>query len=147
VADVVPLIRPRYETAATLAEERRIAATLATHWRCRLEKLPVAYNLDYAAVREGRVAAWIEIKRRYRDLHAHRCVFLSLQKVGAAQHCFAASRKPAFFVVQFDDCLAYAPILGPRPIEFRGRADRGDWQDREAVAVIDPSEFRLIEPA
>jgi hypothetical protein len=138
-------IRPAYETEANRVEERRIADVLAATWDCDIVKLPRAYNLDFAAIRENRLAAWLEIKRRNRALRQFRCVFLSMQKVCAADELQSVTGRPSFFVVQFDDCLAYAHIVKQRDIEFRGRTDRNDWQDQEPVVVIPPEQFTVIQ--
>jgi hypothetical protein len=58
--------RPIYERPANLKDERDAIPKIERLWGCSLVKLPIAYNLDFAAVRDGRVVAWIEFKRRHR---------------------------------------------------------------------------------
>jgi hypothetical protein len=136
--------RPRYETASNIEDEQKIASALSDAWRCELKKLPTSYLLDYAAVRDNRVHSWIEVKRRRRALNQFPTVFLSLQKVMAAIRLSEVSGVRCFFVIQFDDRLAYACMTKRRPIEFRGRTDRGDRQDQEAAVVIGVEEFKTI---
>jgi hypothetical protein len=136
-------VRQRYETSADIAEERRIAGILSERWGCAVIKLPLSYRLDYAGVRDGRILGWLEIKRRHRTFHQFATVFLSLQKVFAAHDFFRVVGCPCFYVVQFNDCLAYTDILADRPVEFRGRTDR-DGQDQEPVVRISTGEFKVI---
>ncbi len=49
-----------------------------------------------------------------------------------------------YYVVQFDDVLAYVKIPTNRSIVFKGRIDRNDWQDQEPVVVINTDEFRIV---
>lgn len=137
-------VRPAYETPDDRVTEAGIAVTLGRIWRCDLRKLPNAYNLDYAAVRGSELLAWLEIKRRNRERLQYPTVFLSMQKVMAAHNLSAVTGKPSFFVVQFNDCLAFARVTANGPIDFRGRTDRGDWQDQEPVTVIDSQDFKII---
>jgi hypothetical protein len=136
--------RPRYETEGNTSDERRVASLLGAAWACEIVKLPTAYNLDFAALRDRRVCSWLEIKRRKITLHQFPTVYLSMHKVFAAHNFHAVTGLPCLFVVQFNDCLAYADMLPKRQIDFRGRADRGDWQDQEPVALISVGDFKII---
>jgi hypothetical protein len=138
--------RPIYETEETKAVELAMVAEIGRRWGCEVVKLPRAYRLDYGALRDKRLLAWLELKRRYRNLTDHDRVFLSLQKVTGARELNAVSALPCFLIIQFNDGFFYANILkGGRVIEFRGRTDRGDWQDQEAVIAIPHGDFREIK--
>ena len=137
--------RLAYETETDRAEENAITDMVCKAWSCTVVKLPVAYHFDYALLRQKEVMAWAEIKRRKRTLRQFNSIFLSMQKVFAAHNFHLVTRKPCLFIIRFDDCLAYADMLPQRRIEFRGRIDRGDWQDQEAVVVIPADDFKLIK--
>jgi hypothetical protein len=137
--------RPRYETASDREEETRIGNILAKAWDCEIVKLPISYNLDYVAIRNKQIFAWLEIKRRHRTLDQYRCTFLSMQKVMTAHLLHSVTGLRCLFVVQFDDQLAFADMLTERTVEFRGRTDRGDWQDQEAAVAIAPDDFIPIK--
>jgi len=123
-----------------------MARVLCDLWNCDVVKLPRSYRLDYAALRQKRVIGWLELKRRYRNFTDHDRVFLSLQKVLAARELHESTGLSCFFVIQFNDGFFYTDILlQRRVIEFRGRVDRGDWQDQEAVIAIPLSDFRSIQ--
>jgi len=142
------MMRPVYETETTRAIERSMAAWLEPVWNCNVVKLPRSYSLDYAALRGSQLVAWLELKRRNRALHEFPTVFLSVQKVMAARALCEITNASCFFVVQFNDCYAYSNILADgRGFAFRGRIDRGDWEDQEPVAVIPVAQFRIIGEA
>jgi hypothetical protein len=138
-------MRPLYETEHSLAIERSMAAWLEPLWNCKLVKLPHAYRLDYAALRDQQLVAWLELKRRHCAFREFPTIFLSAHKVLAARALRDASRVPCFFVVQFNDCYAFADILARgHAFGFRGRTDRGDWQDIEPVALIPVEQFKIV---
>jgi hypothetical protein len=142
---VVTSGRPIYERPANLKDERDAIPKIERVWKCTLEKLPIWYNLDFVAVRDHRVVAWVEFKRRKHKFGKFPDVFLSVGKLRSGLSLASVSTKvPAIFVVQFDDCLAQAPFLGEWPIGFGGRTDRDDWQDREPVALIPVEAFRVL---
>jgi hypothetical protein len=134
----------KYERQSDRDEEARIAAILSTAWNCSVRKMPERYTLDYAAIRDGQMVAALEIKRRHRGINQFGEVFINLNKVIAARS-FEHLGVKCFFVVQFNDCLAYADLAPKRRIEFRGREDRGDWQDQQPIVCISSTEFKIIE--
>lgn len=137
------MTRPLYETREDVERENEIARAIGAYFKCELVKLPIAYRLDWIALRDDAPVAWIEAKRRFKTLEQYGDTFLSLQKVLAARELNLVSNVRCLFVVQFDDCLAYADILKPptRRIAVRGRTDRGDWQDVEPVVLIPAIEW------
>jgi hypothetical protein len=137
--------RPLFETDGSRRDEEAIAESLQAAWKCSLIKLPISYKLDWMALRDGDAVAWVEAKRRFRELRQHPTVFFSLQKAIAARELHAVSGLPCFFVAQFNDCLAFVDVLprAHRRIEFRGRIDR-DGRDQEAVVVIPVNEWEII---
>lgn len=141
------MMRPQYETAEDLEREGEIAKAAGAFFKCEMVKLPRAYRLDWLALRDSTPVAWVEAKRRFRTLEQFGDTFLSLQKVMAARELNVVSGLRCLFVVQFDDCLAYADILNPstRKIAHKGRKDRGDWQDIEPVIQIPTAQWiRMI---
>jgi len=110
-------------------------------------KLPRSYRLDWAALRNDAITAWIEMKRRYRTFDQYDDTFLSLHKMIAAKELNAHTGLRCLFAVQFDDCLAYADLLDDFDwkITFGGRTDRGDWQDVEPIVLIPMRAFTILE--
>jgi hypothetical protein len=136
------MARPLYEDRLNLQDEEYVAGILQDKWGCALHKLPISYGLDYAATRgQHLLKFWLEIKRRNRTWHQYDDIFLSLQKVDAANRWHAASLCPAFFIVLLNDALVYTQIIQGWPTGLRGRTDRGDWQDIEPVQMIPTKAF------
>jgi hypothetical protein len=139
-------VRPIYETPENRAAEAEIAAVIERTWSCDLHKLPMHYKLDYMASKHDQLVAWLEVKRRHCNRDTYETIYLSLIKVMAAHSLHSITGKRCFFIVQFNDCLAYADILGERTVSFGGRTDRGDWQDEEPLVLIPKSDFTIIKP-
>lgn len=137
-------VRPKFETPEDLAIEAEIAVKLEAAWQCQMIKLPFSYKLDWAAVRKNEIVAFLECKRRHRELKEHPTVFFALQKLIAARELHSVTGLPCFYVAQFNDCLAYADVLDfRRKIEFRGRTDR-DGKDQEPVSVIPIADWQVV---
>ena len=139
-------VRPIYETPENRAAEAEIAAVIERTWSCKLHKLPLHYKLDYMACKHDQLIGWVETKRRLINRDTFEEIYLSLIKVMAAHTLHSITGKRCFFIVQFNDCLAYANILGERTVIFGGRTDRGDWQDEEPLVLIPNTDFTIIEP-
>ena len=136
--------RPAYETEKDREIELEIARQLSIAWRCDVVRQHKFAHLDFELRRSAATAAWAEFKRRHVTRDTYPNIFLSLQKVFVARRMHSETGKPCFFVVQFDDCLAYANMLPVRPIAWRGRADRNDPGDYEWVALVRQDEFKVI---
>lgn len=138
--------RPIYETNRNKRIENRIAEKLGEHWNCQIVKLKAAYaEIDRAAIRDEEIGAFVEIKRRYVDRETYPDIILSLSKVKEAFVLESCSGKPCYFVVQFNDCLAWAKmVVKGRTVRMAGRFDRDDPQDVEPCVAIPIDEFKVI---
>lgn len=135
-------MRLRYETASDRSAEREVAALIASRWSCTPVKLNDAYQLDYALLRDDKVAAWAEVKCRGKRYSTY---MLSLHKHIAARELSAAARCPALLVVRWPDWVGYLDLSAePDSVRMGGRTDRGDWQDIEPVAHFDVTRFRVL---
>jgi hypothetical protein len=137
-------MRPTYENEITLAEEREIRERVEKRWNCRMEKMPVAYRLDFCIMRAGKFIAWAEVKRRKRTFNKHPDTWLSLQKWLAALELNGRTRLPCVFIVKYDDCTAWADMLPKRKFSWEGRDDRNDPDDKEPVLLVPQSAFTVI---
>ncbi len=134
--------RPTYETQNHLSEEKGVVKEIEKTWACQAVKLPKAYQLDYAIIRQKEVVAWLEIKCR-NVLHGEYPTFmLSLNKWLAGERLARDTGKGFLLVVRYRDSLRYVNAKGiSNPeIGFGGRVDRGDWQDQEPCVFI-PTRF------
>ncbi len=105
-------------------------------------KLPIRYCLDYAALRNKKIVAFVEIKHRTNKIHAYPTYMLSLAKVQAAKRLAEDVKVPSFLVVQWIDALGTTNLANCKfSVEMGGRIDRKDSQDVEPVAHINLAEF------
>lgn len=136
--------RPIYENGETLAAEEATIRKAAKVWRCEYRKLPRQYRVDWAMVRAGKIAAWVECKRRHNKRNKYPSLMLSLSKVAHGLDLERQTGLPFLLVVEWDDCLAYLRLQGIGALRFGGRQDRGDWQDVEPVADFPVEDFEVI---
>ena len=109
--------REIYESAEDRAAEAEIADALGNRWGCSMVKLPPRYPVDFAAVKDGRIRGWIEIKKRNISMGQYTSIILSLKKLIEAQGLAHCTRIPAIFCVGTDDGIFYAEITTISPDE------------------------------
>ncbi|MFN7323059.1 MAG: hypothetical protein ACK5SP_02180 [bacterium] len=144
-------MRPRYETKDDLDREQHVAAILEQEWRCRLEKLPIRYHLDYVITQDGKAVAFCEIKtRRYsmEQIDKMGGYLMSIGKWTSAMALSDSSGLP-FILTAVTTCGVWYAVF--RSGEFdaddvlvRGRTDRNDWQDVEPCVLLYSSRFTRI---
>lgn len=136
------MTRPTYETASNLAAEMAVLRRLEHQWKCVGQKLPIAYQLDYALTVEDKIVAWAEIKCRttkYSDM------YLSLHKWMAGKNLYRDTGLPFILVYSFKHEIYWKPVHNDNPeLEIGGRWDRGDWQDTEPMAVFKLDTFKVL---
>ena len=138
--------RPHYETQETLDAEEKIANTISELWKAKLSKLPIRYKLDYAAERNGRIVAWIEIKTRKYKWADFDTFMLSLDKYLAAVELGKVTNLPVTLVVKWVDKVGYVDLLNcTGVVKMGGRNDRNDTQDVQPVIYIPMNNFRELE--
>jgi hypothetical protein len=122
--------------------ESSVISALSKKFNCTFRKMPIKYGLDYAALRNGRVVAFIEIKCRTCRSDKYDEYMISLHKVMAAAKLSSTTNLPCFLVVAWTDAIGYTHISAPS-VEFGGRQDRNDEDDIEPVALIPISHFNI----
>lgn len=157
-------MRPVYESARDLSEERRIANVAAKRWNVSVLKLAKFDCFDWAAYRQhveyqtsgdvcrpiGRpakeVLSFVEVKRRYCKFDTYPNIILSLAKAERALWRSEATKLPAIFLVGFDDCIAFAQVTRGQmsQITIEKRADRNDPMDEEPCIHIPMRDFKLL---
>lgn len=137
-------MRPTYESEADRVNESNVAGFVSSRWKCALKKLPKAYHLDYAIVRDGAISAWAEVKVRNDSYTLYR---LALQKWLKAIELVKATGKKSFLIVSWpvngERILMYYEIspLDSLQIIMAGRTDRNDPADIEPHVVIPVEKF------
>jgi hypothetical protein len=149
-------MRPFHETERHRAEERAMVERVAEAWSCRIQKLPLAYCVDWAlgSPRTRQTRAWVEAKDRstydWDFYERHGGVFLSAMKWATTRGLSRATGVPFMFLVKARD----GSLWYHRPDDWShdgvqidaGRTDRGDWQDVEPCILLRQARFARVEP-
>jgi hypothetical protein len=134
-------MRPLYETPESLEGERRVADLLEMYWSRKLVKLPIAYRVDFAVVKED-ITAWAEIKCRTAEYPE---MYLSLHKWMAGKELSRETGLPFVLVYGIKDKVYWKTVEKDEPkIVIGGRQDRDDWQDMEPMAVFKLDQFKTL---
>lgn len=142
-------MRPLYETEANLEKERSVALLFEQAYKCNLHKMPIKFNLDFAAERQGRVVAFVEVKNttypfeRYEDFGGYK---ISLAKWCAAEQMCRVGGVPFVLLVGFLDQVRYVRVDQFRHdgLVWWGRQDRKDPQDMEPAVVLNTNRFVMV---
>ena len=136
--------RPVYESEQDLFRERQLAVKAERAWRCQMVKQSKFNQFDYAAVRDGRVVAFIEMRNRSTPFEKYPTMILSANKMQAAQSMHLATGLPCLFLVQWTDATGFVSMLNQYPVIMGGRTDRNDPADIEALSSIPIGDFTLL---
>ncbi len=141
--------RPMYETQADLRNEAAVIEILSQKWRVNFHKLPIKYHLDYAATRNGKVVAYVEVKvRKYTMERIGQMggYMLSVGKLQTAKQLCEISSAAFCLAVQCTDGLHWIAIkdFTEFPVAITGRTDRGDSQDVEPCVLIPAGRFTSL---
>ena len=135
--------RKVYETQNHLNAEEELAQYGAFKWDCKMRKQDKFNQFDYVAIRNNKVAAFIELRCRSNEMDAYPTCFITTNKLSAAHSMHMATGLPILFLVGWSDKTGYADLTKQYPVTIGGRTDRNDAADVEAVAEIPISEFKL----
>lgn len=130
-----------YENAQDRRNEEEISQVVSFAWGVRLLKLPdMAYHIDRAVVdADDEIVGWAELKRRHFPFKAYPTVMLDVQKWTTGKVLSEATCAPFYFIVGFDDVLAfyeYSPNTRIS-VKYGGRtAKTRDVNDVEPVVHI-----------
>jgi hypothetical protein len=138
-------MRKTYETDGDLANEASIAKSIAIAFNCEVKKLNKFNQFDYAAIRNGKIVAFLEVKRRKCHSTKYKTIILSLTKVLLAHQIYSATNVETFFVVRWNDKTGICSIVDKFDVSIGGRVDRGDPSDIEPVCHINVGKFRGIK--
>jgi hypothetical protein len=142
----------RNETEDDLRQERLVADTLSHIWACTLKKITEdrLFLADFAAVHNGRVAAFVEIRCRSCSMDSFPTVFLPLQKAIWGQSVYTTTGVPYFYVVRFDedDVIAYKMISGfdmvPKRVTWVTRRTEPETHPDGPVIEIPTNLFKIV---
>ena len=141
--------RPIYETKEDLKKEIVIQSVLEDKWHCKLKKMPIAYHIDWIALRNNEPLAFVEIKHREKlEFGRFPTYMISLNKWLKAKELSKEVNVPFILVVKFMDGIYYGKYTNDMILDikygFNGRYDRGDTQDVEPMVYIPLSIFKNL---
>jgi len=138
--------RPKYETAADLDNEQRVANLLSGSGY-DMYKLPMRYELDFAIHdrKDGNsICGFAEVKARKVMHDAYPTVMISLSKVLKAKQLTDSTGLKCYLLLLYLDCLAKLDFAAEFTVAKGGRADRGDPQDADVCAYYKVSDLQII---
>lgn len=138
-------MRPPYETAQDLRNERDVIAAYADVVQYAYQKLPIAYKADYGLLDKdsGELKALVEIKCRNVNHDTYDTIILSLLKWHDINALAQRINIPAVFVIRYNDGVYSIPMREvPDAINIGGRTDRNDSQDIEPVIHYNVNRLR-----
>lgn len=138
-----------YETEKHLEKERHTALFFEQIFQCTLRKLPIKYQLDYAAERQGSIKAFIEIKcpnYTFEQFKKIGCYKISFAKWCAAEQMSRVAGVPFVLVVGLLDQVRYMRTddFMADSVTWWGRTDRNDSQDMEPAVVLHLDRFVML---
>ena len=138
--------RPIYETQADRDNEQGIARIVEQRFGCTLHKMPMKYTLDFAAVRNDSVVAFIEARQRKIPSTQYDEYMIALHKLADAHKLTQLTSLPCRLVVRWSDNVTKMIKLPPDDYEIRigGSTRRGDWQDIEPLAYFKIADMKDI---
>ena len=91
------------ETDETKRNEDLFRKRIEKSWNVEMEHLSTAYSLDWAAKREGEIAAFIEMKCRTNAFDKYPTYMIGLKKWNACRMFTSSSHIPVFLAIGFTD--------------------------------------------
>ena len=143
-------MRQMYESSSDRSNEQSVAARLAAAWGGTYEKLPISYRMDYAVVKGGEIAAFVEVKSRHMTWGQYPTVMISMSKVLTAANYYNTLGLHTMFVVsttdgrlhytRLSDIHLHAKLVhGGRTVQTR------DGGDVEPCYMIPNAQFSEIQ--
>jgi len=136
--------RPLYETEGQRKREYEVAIKAAETWKCKAQKIPISYHLDYAFMRDDKLCAWAEVKCRTNHVNAYPTYMLSMNKIMHGIQMNTITGAAFVLIVEFTNGIYWVKPEGKYTIGFNGRRDRNDTADMEPVAYIPMNEFKPL---
>lgn len=138
--------RPVYETAYNRERQFEIAAEIGARWKCAMFELPRRYEIDFAAVREERLVAAVEVKERTHLFAEYPDVILSLGKWLALRR-YEEMGVPGILAFRFRDGIYHMRVKDFQgPVLWGGRtSDTRDKEDIEPIIKIPAHCWKKLE--
>jgi len=138
--------RPVYENTQSMLNEAEVASKVCAKWGCSAHKMPRRMQLDYAMHRDKKVAAFLEVKCRTKNIEDYPRYFIALTKVLESKRIAEATGLPCFLAVRSANGKVHMIQLDTAEftVEIAGRFDRNDPEDVEPCCFFEVSKFKEI---
>jgi len=105
--------------------ESDVKHILEKKWGCTLHDVGLMHPIDWYAVRDGRVVAWVELKSRSHARSKYPTVFLNFRKWWALL-CHQQTGAPGIWVVRFTDGIYFVRVddISPNRLRIGGTTTR-----------------------
>lgn len=137
-------MRPRYQRAHDIENERAALAKFCAHAKCEAVKLPMEARADSMLVRNGKAKVIVEVKTRRNERLKYSTYMLSQDKYTALCEWESKGFLPVL-LVQWTDALGCVRVPVEHVVSIGGRYDRGDPKDVENVVLISTDKFEVID--
>lgn len=137
-------MRPLYETANDLSNEKDVCNHITSKWKLTASKLPIAYQLDYWLEGQGKRAV-AEIKCRKNEKDRFPTYMLSVHKWFEGVR-YADMGIPFLLFVRFTDGIWYYLYSSTTSVDYAmgGRSIDRDGQDKEPCVYIPLKDFKKL---
>lgn len=126
---------PLWEDQRDLQNEQRVADKLARQFHCSFFKLPVAYYVDFAFIRDDNICGLVEVRCRNNSFDQYPTIIVSTQK---RMHCLELADHldvKCIFAIQYLDQLCWIDLAEkPDYVRVGGRNDVRDARDIELLS-------------
>ena len=145
------MTRPIYQTPDNLIDEQQLAHFIEYTCDCKLIKMPIRFHIDFVVEKKGKIVAFCEYKTRnysMETLDNWGGVILSIGKYAAAKQLYECSGFPFVFIISTLDGIWYTKFdeFTKQQVQFKGRNDRKDWQDKEPCIMLKANVWTKIFP-
>lgn len=126
-----------YEDDGDRRNELSAKDRLEVAWKVTLRKLPKTHPIDFIAIRDGRIVAWVEYKKRSFAWGDYPTVIISVRKVSSLRKFSEVAGHPYFVVEDKHGEMRVARLT------MLERFDRHTQLGGQTVTTRDPTD---IEP-
>jgi len=137
-------MRPMYQQAHDLVNERSALAKFCARIGCEAVKLPMEARADSMLVRNGAAKVVVEVKTRRNERLKYPTYMVSQDKYVALCEWGTKGFMP-ILLVQWTDTLGYVHVPVEHKVSVGGRYDRGDPKDIENVVLINIDAFNIVD--
>ena len=134
-----------YETETDKENELRCMNAIAERYNVEVVMCPPQYQFDAMIIKEGKIDAMIEYKRRHFASGAYPTSFVGLNKTLFAHNFRQATGIPCNLVVEWDDMIGMINFKLFSKVTVGGRTDRNDPNDRMLLAHYPVEHFKVLD--